>query len=156
MLLRPLDQPVERPATVEDVRAEVLTPDRLNAVVFGVFRAVALTIALVGVAGVLAFSVSGRTRESGIRLGVGSQPRQILMGVVRDGAVMGLSGITAGALCGFALLRFTRSYFPDVRTPGALPLAGSALILLAASAIASMLPAMRAAQVDVVQALRTD
>jgi hypothetical protein len=78
------------------------------------------------------------------------------MGVVRGGAVMGLSGITAGALCGFALLGFTASYFPDVRTPGALPLAGSALILLAASVIASMLPAFGAAQGDVVEALRTD
>jgi putative ABC transport system permease protein len=151
-----VDQPVERPATLEDVRAEVLTPDRLNAVVFGVFAAVALAIALVGVAGVLAFSVSGRTREFGIRLAVGSQPREILMGVVRDGAVMGLAGIVAGAVCGFALVRLATSYFADVRTPGVLPLAGSAIILLAASVVASMLPAMRAARVDVVQALRTE
>ncbi len=70
------DQPVERAATLEDVRAEVLTPDRLNALVFGGFAAVALAIAVVGVAGVLAFSVSGRTREFGIRLAIGSQPRQ--------------------------------------------------------------------------------
>jgi putative ABC transport system permease protein len=150
------DQPVERPATLEDVRAEVLTPNRLNAVVFGVFAAVALAIALVGVAGVLAFSVSGRTREFGIRLAVGSEPRKLLMGVIRDGVIMGLAGIVAGALCGFALVRLATSYFPDVRTPGALPLAGSAIILLAASVVASMLPAMRAAQVDVVQALRTE
>src|SRR5579864_5077255 len=69
------DQPVERPATLEDVRAEVLTPDRLNTFVFGGFAAVALTIAIVGVAGVLAFSVSARTREFGIRLAIGAQPR---------------------------------------------------------------------------------
>src|SRR5205823_3417411 len=68
------DQVVERAATLEDVRAEVLTPDRLNAMVFGVFAAVALAIAVIGVAGVLAFSVSGRMREFGIRLAVGSQP----------------------------------------------------------------------------------
>jgi len=150
------DQPVERPATLEDVRAEVLTPDRLNAVVFGVFAAVALAIAIVGVAGVLAFSVSGRTREFGIRLAVGSQPRELLMGVVRDGALMGLAGIVAGAVCGFALVRLATSYFADIRMPGALPLVASAVVLLAASVVASMLPAMRAAQVDVIQALRTD
>ncbi|HMD50189.1 MAG TPA: ABC transporter permease, partial [Bryobacteraceae bacterium] len=69
------DQPVERAATLDDVRAEVLSSDRLNVVVFSVFAGVALLIAVVGVAGVLAFSVSGRTREFGIRLAVGSQPR---------------------------------------------------------------------------------
>src|SRR5258708_28177103 len=68
-----VDQVVERAATLEDVRAEVLTPDRLNALVFGGFAAVALAIAVVGVAGVLAFSVSGRTREFGIRPAIGSQ-----------------------------------------------------------------------------------
>ena len=68
------EQPVERAATLEDVRAEVLTPDRLNALVFGGFALVALTIAIVGVAGVLAFSVSARTREFGIRLAIGSAP----------------------------------------------------------------------------------
>jgi predicted permease len=62
------DQVVEKAATLEDIRAEVLTPDRLNALVFGVFAGVALIIAVVGVAGGLAFSVSGRTREFGIRL----------------------------------------------------------------------------------------
>src|SRR5438034_5587510 len=69
------DQPGERAATLADVRAEVLAPDRLNTLVFGAFAAVALAIAVVGVAGVLAFSVSGRTREFGIRLAIGSLPR---------------------------------------------------------------------------------
>ena len=70
------DQPVERATTLGDVRAEVLTPDKLNAIVFGGFAAVALLISVVGVAGVLAFSVSGRTREFGIRIALGAQPSQ--------------------------------------------------------------------------------
>ncbi len=90
------DQVVERAATLEDIRAEVLTPDRLNTVVFGGFAAVALAIAVVGVAGVLAFSVSGRTREFGIRLAVGSQPRHILTGVIAEGVVMAAIGVRCG------------------------------------------------------------
>src|SRR6185503_6259225 len=66
------NQAVERPATLEDVRAQVLTPDRLNAFVVTGFAGIALLIAVVGVSGVLAFSVSARTREFGIRLAVGS------------------------------------------------------------------------------------
>ena len=104
------DQPVERAATLEDIRAEVLTPDRLNAVVFGGFAAVALAIAVVGVAGVLAFSVSGRTREFGIRLAIGSQPRHLLTGVIAEGALMAVAGVVAGALGGFALARLAGSY----------------------------------------------
>jgi putative ABC transport system permease protein len=150
------DQPVERAATLEDVRAEVLTPDRLNTLVFGGFAAVALLIAVVGVAGVLAFSVSGRTREFGIRLAIGSQPRSLVMGVLAEGAWMAGIGIVAGVACGLALARLAGSYFQDVRMPGALPVIGSALVLLAAAVIASILPAARAARVDVTQALRSD
>jgi ABC-type antimicrobial peptide transport system permease subunit len=138
------------------VRAEVLTPDRLNAFVFGGFAAVALLIAVVGVAGVLAFSVSGRTREFGIRLAIGSEPRDLLTTVIAEGAVMAALGIVAGAFCGYALASLAASYFHDVHIPGAIPVAASALVLLAAAVVASVLPAARAARVDVVQALRSD
>src|SRR5260221_1096931 len=97
------DQPVEHAATLEDIRAEVLTPDRLNTIVFGGFAAVALAISIVGVAGVLAFSVSGRTREFGIRLAVGSQPRTILTGVLGEGLVMAGIGVVAGGSRGLVL-----------------------------------------------------
>src|SRR5437899_958790 len=150
------DQPVEHAATLEDVRAEVLAPDRLNSLVFGVFAAVALAIALVGVAGVLAFSVSARTREFGIRLALGSQPRDLLRGVIAEGAVMAAAGVLAGAAFGFVVARLARSYFLDVRMPGALPVVLSAFVLLAAAVVASMLPAARAARVDVIQALRSE
>jgi putative ABC transport system permease protein len=150
------DQPVEHAATLEDVRAEVLTPDRLNTLVFGGFAALALAIAVVGVAGVLAFSVSGRTREFGIRLAVGSQPRHLVRGVITEGAAMAGIGIAAGAVGGFALARLAGGYFQDMRMPGAIPVVGSAIVLLAAAAIASMLPAARAARIDVMQALRSD
>src|SRR5207253_2745067 len=109
------EQPVERAATLEDVRAEVLTPDRLNTLVFGGFATVALLIAVVGVAGVLAFSVSGRTREFGIRLAIGSQPRRLLTGVLGEGALMAGLGIAVGAVCGYALVSLAGTYFQDMK-----------------------------------------
>jgi putative ABC transport system permease protein len=150
------DQPVEHAATLEDIRAEVLTPDRLNTLVFGGFAAVALAIAVVGVAGVLAFSVSGRTREFGIRLAIGCQPRHLLTGVIVEGAVMAAAGVVAGAAAGFALARLAGSYFGEIKVPGAVPVVASAVVLLAAAVIASVLPAARASRVDVIQALRSD
>jgi putative ABC transport system permease protein len=150
------DQPIEHAATLEDVRAEVLTPDRLNSLVFGVFAAVALAIALVGVAAVLAFSVSARTREFGIRLALGSQPRNLLKDVIAEGAVMAAAGVLAGAAFGFVVARLAGSYFLDVKMPGAVPVILSALVLLAAAVVASWLPAARAARIDVIQALRAE
>ena len=138
------------------IRAEVLTPDRLNTVVFGIFAGVALLISLVGVAGVLAFSVSARIREFGIRLALGSPPHRLLAGVIREGAVMAIIGVLAGALGGYWLARLAAKYFADLRMPDALPVAASALLLLAAAVIASALPAARASRVDVIQALRSE
>jgi predicted permease len=150
------DEPVENAATLEDIRAKVLAPDRLNSLVFGVFAAVALLIAVVGVAGVLAFSVSARTREFGIRMALGAQPENLLRRVVTDGVVMAAVGVVAGAVFGLAVARVAGSYFSDLKMPGVLPVIVSAAVLLGAAVVASMLPAARAARVDVIQALRSE
>jgi len=151
-----VDEPVDNAATLEDIRAKVLAPDRLNSLVFGVFAAVALLIAVVGVAGVLAFSVSARTREFGIRLALGSQPGNLLRGVVTEGVVMAAVGVVAGAAFGLVVVRVAGSYFGDLKMPGAWPAIVSAFVLLGAAVVASMLPAARAARVDVMQALRSE
>ncbi|HEX6894962.1 MAG TPA: FtsX-like permease family protein, partial [Bryobacteraceae bacterium] len=151
-----VDQPVERAATLEDVRAEVLTPDRLNTIVFGGFAIVALLIAVVGVGGVLAFSVSARTREFGIRLAIGSQPRHLLGRVIAEGGVITAIGIAAGLAGGLALQRLAGSYFEKMEMPGVWVVMGAAAALLAAAVIASAWPAIRAARVDVMEALRAE
>jgi putative ABC transport system permease protein len=150
------EQPVEHAATLEDIRAEVLTPDRLNSLVFGVFAAVALAIAVVGVAGVLAFSVSARTREFGIRLALGSEPQRLLRGVIAEGTVIAAAGVLAGGAFGLVLARLAGRYFLDVKMPGILPVLISAFVLMAVAVIASALPAARAARVDIMQALRSE
>ena len=150
------EQPVEQAATLEDVRAEVLAPNRLNAMVFGGFAGVALLIAIVGVAGVLAFSVSARTREFGVRLAIGSAPHHLLTRVLGEGAVIALSGILSGAIGGILLARLVGSYIQDVRIPGVLTTLGAALVLVAAAVLASLMPAARASRIDVIQALRSE
>jgi putative ABC transport system permease protein len=138
------------------VRAEVMAPDRLNAIVFGGFAALALAIAIVGVAGVLAFSVSGRTREFGIRLAIGSQPRQILTGVLREGLLMAVLGVIVGVTGGLVLWRVANSVIQETRLPGLIPIAAAAAILVIAAVVASLMPAGRASRVDAMQALRAE
>jgi predicted permease len=150
------EQPVERPATLQDIRAEVLTPNRLNAVVFGGFAAVALLISVVGVAGVLAFSVSGRTREFGIRMALGAQPRHILTDVLLQGLTIAGIGVSAGVVFGIAFALGIGRYLAEVRLPGMLAFATSAFVILAAAVIASAVPAARAARVNAVEALRSE
>ena len=150
------DQPVERAATLEDVRAQVLSPERVNAFVFSGFAGIALLIAVVGVAGVLAFSVSARTREFGVRLAVGAAPRRLLARVLTEGALIAAIGIAAGAAGGYALSQTAAHFVQHVDLPGALPILGAAAVLMAAAIAASVMPAARASRVDVLRALRSE
>src|SRR5262245_35719656 len=150
------DQPVERPATLEEIRAEVLSPERVNAFVFSGFAGIALLIALVGVAGVLAFLVSARTREFGMRLAVGCPPTQLLTRVLSEGTTIAAIGIAAGGLGGLVLSRLAAPFFTSVPLPGALTVGVAATVLMAAAVVASWMPAARAARIDVIEALRSE
>jgi putative ABC transport system permease protein len=150
------NQAVERPATLEDIRAEILTPERLNALVVTGFAGIALLIAVVGVSGVLAFSVSARTREFGIRMAIGSTPRHLLLRVLSEGAWIVSIGMATGAAVGYGIAVVASSYIEHVHGSDALPVLGAAILLGAAAVAASLVPAARAARVDVLQALRSE
>jgi ABC-type antimicrobial peptide transport system permease subunit len=150
------DQPVERAATLEEVRSERLAPERLNTIVFGGFASLALAISVVGIAGVLAFSISARTRELGVRLALGSQPSTLLAKVLSEGVVMAAFGVASGLTVGYAGARLIGSYVLPVQLPGTVPIAGAAAVLIAATSIASLVPALRASRVDVIEALRSE
>jgi predicted permease len=149
-------QLIEHPSTLEDVRTEVLANNRVSAIVFGGFAALALAISVVGVTGVLAFSVSWRTREFAIRLALGAQPRRILAGVLIEGATIAAIGIAAGGLVGWGLSRLAGNYVPELQLPGPIPLIGSAAVIVTSAVLASLVPAARAARVDTLQALRAE
>ena len=150
------DQPVERAATLQDVRAEVLAPERLNAFVFSGFAGVALLIAVVGVAGVLAFGVSARTREFGVRLAIGSTPYLLLTKILAEGARIVSIGIIAGAAFAYLFAGVASNYVAALRMPDLTAMLGAAAVLVVAAIAAAMMPAARASRVDVLQALRTE
>src|SRR5262249_47730589 len=150
------NQAVEGAATLEDIRAEKLSPERLNAFVFSGFAGIALLIAVVGVAGVLAFLVSARTREFGVRLAIGSSPRLLVTGVLGDGMRIAVVGVAVGVTGGYALGVAAQRFFAGVQLPGVLPVIGAAAVLIGAAIMASLVPAARASRVDVLQALRSE
>jgi predicted permease len=149
-------QPVERVSSLQDVRTEVLADNRVNALVFGGFAALALAISVIGVAGVLAYSVSWRKREFGIRLALGAPPRRILAGVLADGTIIAGIGVAAGIFVAWGLSRLAGNYVAELQLPGPVPLIGSAAVIVASALLASLMPAARAARIDTVQALRAD
>jgi putative ABC transport system permease protein len=117
---------------------------------------VALLISVVGVAGVLAFWVSGRTREFGIRMALGAQRQNIMNDVLLQGLKIAGIGVGAGVLFGIAFARVIGRFVGEVPMPGTLAFVGSAFVILAAAVIASAVPAARAARVNAVETLRAE
>ena len=148
---------MERAATLDDVRAEVLAPNRVNALVFSGFAGVALAIAVVGVAGVLAFSVSARTREFGIRLAIGSTPSAPAGAhPPRRGGDWRQRDRRGRDRRHGARARRQQLSSPTSRCRARVPIVGAAAVLVAAAILASLMPAARASRVDVVNALRSE
>ena len=111
---------------------------------------------MVGVAGVLAFGVSARTREFGVRLAIGSTPRSLLLSVLSEGLVIATIGIAAGLAGGYACAGIAASYVAGIELPGVGPVLAAAAVVGSAAVLASLMPAARASRVDVLQALRSE
>jgi predicted permease len=147
-------RPVTDVWTLDTALGERAAPSRLNASLFGVFALVAVAIAAVGIAGVLAFAVSERTREFGIRLALGAEPGRLLRGVVRDGLLMTVAGLVAGVVATVLLGRFVEGLLFGVRPTDAATLASALGALVIIAGIASWIPARRVTEVDPNIALR--
>jgi putative ABC transport system permease protein len=150
------NRPVDHVQTLEELRDETIAPQRLNATLIGLFSLLALAIATVGVAGVLAFSVSQRTNELGIRLALGAERSAILRMILREGALMALAGVVIGGLAAVPLSGLLKGLLFGVE-PIDPPTIGLAAVLLVAVALAaSAIPARRATAVDPLTALRSE
>jgi putative ABC transport system permease protein len=142
---------------IKSMEARVATASaqtRFSAVLLGLFAVVALSLAIMGIYGVLSFAVSQRTGEIGIRMALGAERGRVLALVLRDAALLALVGLTIGVAAALALTRVLRTMLFEVTTTDPATYVGMAAVLALAVLAASWIPARRAAQVDPVIALR--
>jgi predicted permease len=149
------DQPVADVETLEEIRAEFLASPRLTASLLGMFALLALLITGAGLAGVVAFSVSQRTQEIGVRMALGAERGEVLAMVLREGMRLVLAGLVLGVAGAFAATRMMAGLLYGVGTTDPLTFAGVVLVLLAVATAACLVPARRATAVDPMVALRT-
>ena len=150
------DQPIYEVHTMEDLIRMDLEGGRIVTDVSGVLGIVALVMAALGIYGVMAYSVTQRTHETGIRMALGAQPRDILYLMGMKGARVSLWGITGGVVLSLAMMRVFYSVFEGFIGFDGLALGGAIIVLLLASLVACFLPARRAARLDAMAALRSE
>jgi len=154
--IRQLDpnRPIDHVQTLEEIRDEAIAPQRLNATLIGLFAALALAIATVGVAGVLAFSVSQRTNELGVRMALGAGRSAILRMILGEGAAMALIGLVIGGLAAVPLSNLMNGLLFGIEPADPTTIVLAAMVLLVVAVSAAWVPARRATAVDPITALR--
>ena len=146
--------PVFDVQTLEQSLADAIAPRRFNLFLLGVFAAAALGLALTGIYGVVAYSVTQRTHEIGVRMALGATRRDIVRMVVRQGFAMASGGIVAGVAIAMVLTRVMRTLLYEVEPTDLQTFAIAAAGLMLTAVIASLVPAFRAARIDAVETLR--
>jgi putative ABC transport system permease protein len=156
--IRQLDpnRPVDHVQTLEEIRDETIAPQRLNATLIGLFALLALAIAMVGVGGVLAFSVSQRTNELGIRMALGARPGAILRMILGEGVAMAAVGLVIGGITAAPLSRLLNGLLFGVQPADPMTILMAASLLFSVALIAAWIPARRAMAVEPMIALRRD
>src|SRR5205814_7550109 len=147
------DQPIYNVRTMDDVVANSLGTRRVSMQLFAVFAGAALLLAALGIYGVMAYSVTQRTHEIGIRMALGAQKSDVLGLVIWQGMTLSVIGVVVGIVGAFALTRLIASLLFGVEAPDPLPFLAIPLLLLFVALVACYLPARRAARVDPMMAL---
>jgi len=142
--------------TLEPRLAETVAPRRFQMFLFGVFAVVALALAVVGVYGVIAYSVSRRTHEIGIRMALGARPRDVLLMVVKHGMTLSLVGVLIGLGVALAVTRVMKGLLFELSVTDPPTFMLIAALMLGVTILACYLPARRATKVDPMTALRSE
>ncbi len=150
------NQPIENIKTLGQLRAEATAPKRLNATLIGAFAVLAVIIAAVGVSSVLAFSVSRRTNEFGIRLSLGADQRRLLGMILKEGGVLLVVGLAIGGALALGVSRFVSGLLFEVQSTDPVTFISVGAVLAAVAFVASFAPAWHASRVEPVKALRAD
>jgi predicted permease len=140
--------------TMDQVLADSTSDRRLNMLLFALLGGLALALATVGVYGVVAYSVSQRTHEIGVRVAIGARPADVVRMVLAEGGRLAFTGVVIGSAMAFAGARLIRGLLFDVSPTDPLTFAGVGIGLLAVALVASYIPARRATRVDPMMALR--
>ena len=148
------DQPVSAVKTMDDVVEESEGQRRLIVTLLGVFAGAALLLVVVGIYGVIAYTVAQRTRELGIRRALGAQPRDILWLVAAQGLGLALAGVAIGVAGAVALTRMMKALLFEVSPTDPVTFVGVGALLVAVALTASLIPARRATRIDPMAALR--
>jgi ABC-type antimicrobial peptide transport system permease subunit len=157
-VVRTLDDqlPLYSLRSMEQLRAEATGDERVGLALVGAFAAVALLLASIGVYGVMAVMVAGRTREIGIRLALGARARDVRWMILRDGATLTAVGIVLGTIAAFALMRTIEAMLFETPSTDPLTLSAVAAVIATAATLACWVPARRSTRVDPVIALRAE
>jgi putative ABC transport system permease protein len=150
------DQPISNVRTMDERITRSLSGRRFNMVMLGVFAVLALTLAAVGIYGIVAYSVTERTHEIGVRLALGAQRRDVVAMVVRHGMLMALAGTGVGLTAAFAVVRVMSELLYGISAADPATFIVIPVLLLAVALAACYIPARRATRVDPMIALRAE
>jgi len=150
------DQPVADVYSMEQRMTDSVSARRFNMILFGIFAGLALLLATVGIYGVLAYTVSQRVREIGIRIALGASSRNVAGLVLRQGLLLASAGVLIGGGAALALTRWMRSLVFGISVTDPITFSSVAALLVTVALLASYIPARRAMRVDPMQSLRIE
>jgi putative ABC transport system permease protein len=148
------DQPIYSPRTMDEIRAESVAPERLNLTLLSLFAGIALVLAIVGIYGVMSYSVTQRTHEIGIRMAIGARPRDVFKMILGHGMKLALIGVGLGLIGAFALTRLMASMLFGVEPTDATTFGVLSMLLIGIALLACYLPGRRATKVEPTISLR--
>ena len=150
------EQPVTALRTVESILGENVAPRRITMLLLSIFSAVAVALALIGIYGVMAYSVSQRTREIGVRMALGARAVDVLKLMLKQGGQLILLGVVVGSVVGLGLTRFMERLLFEIEATDPVTYVTMPLLLAAVALLANYIPARRATKVNPIVALRCE